>query len=166
MSDDETTGLDRRALKWALKDALDELLGLGEARLAQRFEGGTMVLRPGKSDTQEKTIPIEVFFHKITMVRDRLRVLEQRINSHPRLTDAEKVELLRGGLEQIRTLTFAEFQLFVARGEKWDKTKHAMCPYCGRSSTAKHLVHSWGVIQAIAADLLRLTDQEEPHGNV
>ena len=93
MTDEEPDRLDRRAVKWALKEALDEILGMGEARLAGKFEGGALVFRPGKPEAQEKTIPIEVFFHKITMVRDRLRVLEQRINSHPKLSAAEKVEM-------------------------------------------------------------------------
>jgi hypothetical protein len=93
MSEDQTAGIDRGAVKWAVKEALDELLGLGEVRMASRFEGGVLVLRPGKPGTQEKAIPIDVFFHKITMVRDRLRVLEQRINAHPKLGDEDRVEL-------------------------------------------------------------------------
>jgi hypothetical protein len=93
MSDEGTTGLDRGAVKWAVKEALDELLGLGEVRMASRFEGGSIVIRPGKPGTQEKVIPIDVLFHKITMVRDRLRVLEQRVNSHPKLSPEERVEL-------------------------------------------------------------------------
>jgi len=86
-------GLDRAAVKWAVKEALDDLLGLGDVRLAGRFEGGALVIRPGRPGTQEKPIPIEVFFHKIVMVRDRLRVLEQRINGHPKLAAEDKVEL-------------------------------------------------------------------------
>ncbi len=93
MSDETPGGLDRGAVKWALKDALDELLGLSDVRMASRYEGGTIVLKPGKTEAQEKAIPIEVFFHKITMARDRLRVLEQRINSHPKLSEEDKVEL-------------------------------------------------------------------------
>jgi hypothetical protein len=93
MGEGGSEGLDRGAVKWAVKEALDELLGLGEARLASRYEGGTLVLRPGKADSQEKAIPIEVFFHKITMVRDRLRVLEQRVNTHPKLAEEDKIEL-------------------------------------------------------------------------
>ena len=52
-----------------------------------------MILKPGKSDLQAKEIPVETFFHKIVMVRDRLRVLEQNINSHTGLSDEDKVNL-------------------------------------------------------------------------
>ena len=93
MNDDVRQDLSKRDVKHAVKEALDELLGLGEVRMAARFHGGTVVIRPAKTDTQEKVIPIDVLFHKITMVRDRLRVLEQRINSHARLSDEDKVEL-------------------------------------------------------------------------
>jgi len=90
---DEVTSLTRRDIKKAVKEAVDELLGLGETRMAGRFEGGTLVIRPGKTDTQEKVIPVDALFHKITMVRDRLRVLEQRLNTHPKLNDEDRVEL-------------------------------------------------------------------------
>ncbi len=93
MNDEEHECLNRRDVKWAVKEAVDELLSLGEVRLASRFEGGTLILKPGKEGTQEKSIPIDAFFHKITMVRDRLRVLEQRINNHPKLNESEKVEM-------------------------------------------------------------------------
>lgn len=60
--------------------------------LGERWTNGTLVLQPG-NDTQPKEMPIETFFHKIVMVRDRLRVLEQNINSHKKLTDEEKVDM-------------------------------------------------------------------------
>lgn len=60
--------------------------------LGDKWIGGTMILQPGKKDVSAKEIPIEVFFHKIVMIRDRLRVMEQRINSS-NLTDEEKVNL-------------------------------------------------------------------------
>jgi hypothetical protein len=104
MSDD-SPGLDKGAVKWALKEALDELLGLSDVRLASRFEGGSLVLKPGRSDAQEKAIPIEVFFHKITMARDRLRVLEQRINAHPKLGEEDKIELQQYVTRVYGTLT-------------------------------------------------------------
>ena len=48
---------------------------------------------PGNPDLQSKEVPIETFFHKIVMVRDRLRVLEQNINSHNSLSESEKIHL-------------------------------------------------------------------------
>lgn len=67
---------------------LQEVVPLGE-----KWDGGNLILQPANAALQAKEVPIETFFHKIVMVRDRLRVLEQNINSHPRLTDAEKVDL-------------------------------------------------------------------------
>ena len=61
--------------------------------LLQRWQRGTMILKPEKDDLAPKEIPMETFFHKIVMVRNQLRVLEQKVNSHPRLEEAEKVEL-------------------------------------------------------------------------
>ena len=61
--------------------------------IGERWSGGQLVLKPGKAGTQEKAVPIEAFFRKITAVRDRLRVLEQRINGHPKLNDAERLQL-------------------------------------------------------------------------
>lgn len=61
--------------------------------LADKWTGGKMVLEPGQTGMQNKEIPIETFFHKIVMLRDRLRVLEQNINSNPKLDDADKVNM-------------------------------------------------------------------------
>lgn len=61
--------------------------------IGERWAGGQLVLKPGKAGTQEKTIPIEVLFRKIIGVRERLRVLEQRINNHPKLTDDDRLQL-------------------------------------------------------------------------
>jgi hypothetical protein len=60
--------------------------------LGQKWTGGKMVLYPGDKSLKEKEIPIETFFHKIVMIRDRVRVMEQRINASD-LTDEEKVDL-------------------------------------------------------------------------
>ena len=61
--------------------------------MATKWNDGLMLLQPKDASLQGKEIPIDVFFHKIVMVRDRLRLIEQKINSHKVLTDAEKVEL-------------------------------------------------------------------------
>lgn len=68
--------------------ALQEVIPLGE-----KWEGGNMILQPANTTLKGKEIPIETFFHKIVMVRDRLRVLEQNINSHPKLSDEDKINL-------------------------------------------------------------------------
>lgn len=60
--------------------------------LGQKWVGGKMVLFPGDKTLKEKEIPIETFFHKIVMIRDRVRVMEQRINASS-MTDEEKVDL-------------------------------------------------------------------------
>ncbi len=64
-----------------------------EAPMGQRWQGGLMILKPEDENLKPKEIPIEAFFHKIVMLRDRLRVLEQRINSNDRLDDEEKINL-------------------------------------------------------------------------
>ncbi|MEZ4955527.1 MAG: hypothetical protein R2825_18350 [Saprospiraceae bacterium] len=61
--------------------------------LGDRWTGGTMILKPDDDSLQSKEIPIETFFHKIVMVRDRLRVMEQRINASKGLDDEDKVNL-------------------------------------------------------------------------
>jgi len=61
--------------------------------IGQRWLGGQVVFKPGKQETQEKVVPVEAVFRKIIAVRDRLRVLEQRINTHPKLDDADRLQL-------------------------------------------------------------------------
>jgi hypothetical protein len=77
-----------------LMEIFREAAGEGEAPpLAGKWEGGTLQMIPGKPDLQAKELPIDSLFHKVVMVRDRLRVLEQKLNAHPKLSDAEKVEM-------------------------------------------------------------------------
>lgn len=61
--------------------------------LGDRWQGGKMILQPGNEGLKSKEFPIEVFFHKIVMIRDRMRVLEQQINSNEKLSEEEKVNL-------------------------------------------------------------------------
>src|SRR5947209_1927571 len=61
--------------------------------LGDRWQGGILILQPADKNLKPKEIPIEDFFHKVVMLRDRLRVMEQQINAHKKLTDEEKVNL-------------------------------------------------------------------------
>jgi hypothetical protein len=61
--------------------------------IADKWKGGSLVLKPGDSNLSDKEIPMDTFFHKIVMVRDRIRVMEQKINSSSNLDDQEKVDL-------------------------------------------------------------------------
>ena len=77
------------ALKqYALKKSADAVEQLG-----LRWHGGKLVLHPADATLQAKEVPLEVFFHKFVMVRNNLRVLEQKINAHEKLSDGEKVEM-------------------------------------------------------------------------
>lgn len=61
--------------------------------LGEKWINGTLLVQPADKSLKPKEIPIDDFFHKIVMLRDRLRVLEQNINSHKKLSDEEKVNL-------------------------------------------------------------------------
>ena len=88
MLDDE----DLRKIVQAVRAVLNAEQSVS-GHIADRWTGGQLVLKPGRAGTQEKTIPIEDFFRKIIAVRERLRVLEQRINSHPKLADDDRLQL-------------------------------------------------------------------------
>ncbi len=91
MSDEETgrTGPD---LEMLLRRIIREETGLTPVAPASRWRGGQMILRPGQEGLQEKAWPIETFFHKVVMVRNRLRTMEQQINAAD-LPDDVKVKL-------------------------------------------------------------------------
>jgi len=81
-----------------IREAIRDVLGDHgwidvDLELSPRWAGGTLRLIPGKPDIQAREVPIEVFFKKIVAIRDRLRVLEQKVNAHPTLALEEKLEL-------------------------------------------------------------------------
>ena len=91
----DTTGeitMDRDGLKQVLRELLEEETMYGYPEMGPRWQGGTVTLNPGREETQAKEIPLDTFFHKIVMVRDRLRVLEAKINGNDKLDEQEKVE--------------------------------------------------------------------------
>ena len=89
LSEAETTAYEM--MKLAVYEVRAE--ELPKMELGARWKGGEMVLKPGDAGLASKSIPLETFFHKIVMVRDRLRVMEAQINGHKVLTDGEKVDL-------------------------------------------------------------------------
>ncbi|MBK9936573.1 MAG: hypothetical protein IPP61_19215 [Cytophagaceae bacterium] len=78
-----------RSLTKILQNWMDatEIVPLGD-----RWKGGKMILEPGKTGLASKEIPVETFFHKIVMMRDKLRVLEQKVNASM-ISDEEKVDI-------------------------------------------------------------------------
>lgn len=79
-------------LEVLLRRIIREEAGVTAVVPAEKWRGGTLVLRPGAAGLQEKTWPVETFFHKIVMIRNRLRTLEQQVNASD-LPDDQKVRL-------------------------------------------------------------------------
>ena len=79
-------------LERMLRRVLRQELGLTAVVPADKWRGGELILRPGKAGLQDKKWPIESFFHKVVMLRNRLRTLEQHVNASE-LPDEAKVRL-------------------------------------------------------------------------
>jgi hypothetical protein len=109
-------------LEMTLRRIIREELGLTAVPMGERWRNGQLVLKPGKAGIQEKTWPIESFFHKIVMLRNRLRVLEQQING-AEIPEDLKVKLQAyitgcyGTLTSFNVLFAEEGDLFRGAGE-------------------------------------------------
>jgi hypothetical protein len=88
---EELTDMTREEFAQAIREVMHE--ESAEVRLASKWEGGTIILKPGDPAAQSKEIPLDALLHKVVMIRDRLRVLEAKLNAHEKLSDAEKVDM-------------------------------------------------------------------------
>jgi hypothetical protein len=87
----------KKFVEGVVESAIDRL-GVEKAdtsisKLGSRWHNGKVVLHPADPTLQTKEVPLETFFHKIVGMRNQLRVLEQKINGHEKLTDGEKIEM-------------------------------------------------------------------------
>jgi len=109
-------------LELLLRRVIREETGITAVAPAEKWRNGTLVLRPGTAGLQEKTWPIETFFHKVVMLRNRLRTLEQQVNAAD-LADDVKVKLqgyisgCYGSLTSFNVLFADEDDQFKGSGE-------------------------------------------------
>lgn len=106
----------------SLRDILKKWSDVSEVvSIGDKWKGGKLILEPGDTSMKAKEMPIDTFFHKITMVRDRLRVMEQKINSSKNLDEQEKVDLQQyitrsyGSLTTFNVLFKLKSQQFVGQ---------------------------------------------------
>ncbi len=93
-SDDDLDTVSFYEVEKSLRDILKKWSDVSEiVPIADKYKGGTMVLKPKDPNLADKEIPINTFFHKVVMLRDRLRVMEQKINSSKVLDEQDKIDL-------------------------------------------------------------------------
>lgn len=121
----EILDMDKDEFREVLRDVIRDELGVTDVELGGRWQGGEVILKPGKEGTAEKRVPIEALFRKIVSVRDKLRVLEQKVNSHPKLSEEDKLQMQQyvtqcyGSLTTFNVLFANKGDVFV--GQKGDK---------------------------------------------
>lgn len=92
--EDEVDTISFYEVEKSLKNLLQKWSDITEiSPIADRWKKGTLILRSADTNLADKEIPIDTFFHKIVMVRDKVRVMEQKINSNKILNDQDKVDL-------------------------------------------------------------------------
>tara|TARA_R110002051_G_scaffold10175_3_gene38557 strand:- start:14862 stop:15395 length:534 start_codon:yes stop_codon:yes gene_type:complete len=92
--EDEVDTISFYEVEKTLRNLLKQYSDISEiVPIAEKWKGGTMTLSPKDSALSSKDIPIDTFFHKIVMVRDRIRVMEQKINASKTLEDQDKIDL-------------------------------------------------------------------------
>ena len=108
------------AMEHVLDDFADRIRGderPENIEISDRWDGGTLIIQPADDTLKSKEIPIDTFFHKIVMTRDRLRVLEAKINAHEKLADSDKLDLQQYITKIYGTLT--TFNVLFKYKEDW-----------------------------------------------
>ena len=121
-SEDDVDTISFYEVESSLRQILKKWSDVSEiVTIADKWKGGKLILEPGDTNLQGKEIPIDTFFHKITMVRDRLRVMEQKINSSKNLDEQEKIDLQQyitrsyGSLTSFNVLFKLKTQQFIGQ---------------------------------------------------
>ena len=102
---EELLDMDTEEFRSVLRQVIQEELAVSPVDIGARWQGGELVLLPGNKETAEKRVPLEAFFRKIVSIRDKLRVLEQKLNGNDKLADDEKVQLQQYITQCYGTLT-------------------------------------------------------------
>ena len=84
--------INRLEIKELARAIVEEMNSLHSAELAPKWEGGSIFFIPANSDAKDHEMPLDKLMHKIVMIRDNLRVLEQQINSHEKLSEGDKIK--------------------------------------------------------------------------
>ncbi|WP_178984877.1 hypothetical protein [Winogradskyella helgolandensis] len=123
-AEDEVDTVSFYEVERSLKAILKKWSDVSEViTIADKWKGGKLIMQPGDSNLKSSEVPIDTFFHKITMVRDRLRVMEQKINSS-NLEEQEKIDLQQyitrsyGSLTSFNVLFKLKSQQFVGQRSK------------------------------------------------
>ena len=123
-AEDEVDSVSFYEVEKTLRELLKKYSDISEIiPIADKWKGGTLVLQPGDANLASKDMPIDTFFHKIVMVRDRIRVMEQKINSS-NLDDQDKIDLqqyitrIYGSLTTFNVLFKNKSQHFVGSSKK------------------------------------------------
>nr|AWJ66244.1 hypothetical protein [uncultured bacterium] len=94
VAEDEVDSVSFYEVERSLKQILKKWSDVSEiVPIADKWKGGSLVMQPKDNNLSNKEIPIDVFFHKIVMLRDRLRVMEQKINASKTLEEQDKIDL-------------------------------------------------------------------------
>ena len=113
---------DKQDIRDLAKALAEEMDNIHSAELAPKWEGGSIYFLPNDSDIKDHEIPIDKLMHKIVMVRDNLRVLEQQINANDNLSEGEKLKFQRYITKCYGSLTSFNF-LFSTQEDKFSSKK-------------------------------------------